>query len=92
MGVSINGGTPSSLYFMDNPIKKWMMTGGYPLFQETSKWIYVAYLWYTIRSHFSHHIPRKFKPKGPEIIGFMFRMNRLIIGVPNFDLYSYGIT
>ena len=33
----INGGTPNNGWFIrENPNLKWMMTGGTPLFQETS--------------------------------------------------------
>ena len=28
MGVSTNGGTPIAGWFMENPNRKWMMTGG----------------------------------------------------------------
>ena len=36
---SINGGTPKQIvYFKENPIQKWMMTGGTPMTQETSLW------------------------------------------------------
>ena len=38
LGVSTNGVPKMVVYFMENPLYKWMMTGGTPMTQKTTIW------------------------------------------------------